>query len=123
MADILKIRPGGQWIKNLVLYAGDTYTSPAYTIKEGDTTVDASLDTWKILIEDTITGTDFVTLTNGSGITFPSQKMQWKLTAVQTEAMVLERAYNYDIQRTRADGVVKTTQKGTITVTNDTTPP
>lgn len=122
MADTLKIRPGGQWIRNLVLYAGDTYVSPAYTVKEGDVEVDASDDIWKILIEDTITGADFVTLTNGSGITFPSGRMQWKLTAAQTEAMVLDRAYRYDIQRTRTDGVVKTIQRGTITVTNDITP-
>lgn len=116
------IKPGGQWIKNYTLYAGDSYASPAYTVKEGETAIDASDYTWKILIEDAIEGTDFVTLTNGSGISFPSGKFQWALTAAQTSAMIVFRSYKYDIQFTRPDGTVKTIQRGEIIVNQDTTP-
>lgn len=110
----VQIRPGGQFIKNLDLYAGDSYTPPAYTVKEGDTTIDAEDYTWKILVEDAISGADFVTLTSGSGITFPSGKFQWSLSAAQTAEMVPERSYRYDIQFTRPDGTVKTIQRGNI---------
>lgn len=119
----IKIPPGGQYVKNYTVYMGDTFASPAYTVKDGGVVVDAEDSAWKLRIETEKGGTLFVTLTNGSGITFPDGKFQWWLTAAQTATMVAGKRYKYDIQRTRPDNVVKTFQKGILIPVKDTTPP
>lgn len=119
----IKIPPGGQYVKNYTVYMGDTFASPAYTVKDAGVVVDAEDSTWKIRIETEKGGTVFLTLTNGSGVTFPDGKFQWWLSASQTATMTPGKRYKYDIQRTRPDNLVKTIQKGILIPLKDTTPP
>lgn len=121
MSQTIRVPENEQYVKNYVVYMGDTLSDQAATVYDGDTLADASESTWKMRIEVEKTGTLFLQLTNGSGITFPDGKFFWQLTAAQTSTMTPGKRYKYDIQRTRPDGIVKTFQRGIMVPKKDTT--
>jgi hypothetical protein len=102
---------------------GDTF-SQAFTVMENGLTASPQNDTWKIRIEDAASGAEFLTLTNGSGIAFPGAGVvRWTLTPANTAVFVPKRRYQYDIQRTKSDGSVKTIQRGEMIPHKDITTP
>ena len=122
MSQTQRIPPGGYYVKNYAPYIGDTIAE-SFTVMEAGVAADVASETWKMRIEDSATGTEFLTITNGSGITFPSAGMvKWVLSAAQTSNFLPKRRYRYDIQRTKPDGTVKTIQRGEIIPTKDITP-
>lgn len=122
MSQTQRIPPGGYHVQNYTPYVGDTLAE-AFTVIEAGVAADVAADTWKMRIEDAATGTEFLTLTNGSGFSFPgSGVVKWVLSAAQTSNFLPKRRYRYDIQRTKPDGTVKTIQRGEIIPTKDITP-
>ena len=122
MSQTQRIPPGGYYVKNYAPYVGDTL-SEAFTVMEAGVAANVSADMWKMRIEDATTGTEFLTLTNASGISFPgSGVVKWVLSAAQTSNFLPKRRYRYDIQRTKSDGTVKTIQRGEMIPHKDITP-
>ncbi|GAB4486473.1 MAG: hypothetical protein OHK0019_00200 [Saprospiraceae bacterium] len=108
----------------LVLYKGDSYTSPVFTIKIGGVIQNISGDTFKLRIRVKRTETPVVNLALGSGITSPGTgQVYWALTAAQTNELQNTKEYEYDFQWTRSDGTVKTLTGGAIKIVKDITPP
>lgn len=123
MSQTQRIPTGGYYAKNYTPYIGDTLAE-AFTVLEAGVAANVASETWKMRIEDATTGAEFLTLTNGSGITFPgSGVVRWELSAVQTSNLLPKRRYRYDIQRTKPDGTVKTVQRGEMIPYKDITPP
>lgn len=118
-----RIRKGGHIVRNYSPYIGDTF-SECIRIVENGVAANVSLDGWKMKIADMATGTEFVTLENNSGISFPGDgRVSIELSATQTAQFNPKKRYVYDIQRTKQDGVVKTLQRGIIQPYKDITPP
>lgn len=117
-----RIPVGGHIVRNYVPYIGDTLAQ-AFKVLENGIVADVDQDTWKMRIEDAVTGTEFITLTNGSGIEFPGDGVvKWILQASKTAEFLPKRRYRYDIQRTKSDGSVKTIQRGEMVPYKDITP-
>lgn len=109
-------------LKNYTPYVGDTF-GQAFLIKQNGTLADLSEDTFKMRIEDAVTGTEFLTLESGSGIENPSTgRVVWMITDEQTANFLPNRKYRYDIQWTRSDGTNKTLQAGIMVPHKDVTP-
>lgn len=107
---------------NYTPYVGDTF-GRSFLIKKNGALEDLSLDTFKMRIEDAITGTEFLTLETGGGITNTDEgRVTWVITDEQSSDFTPSRKYKYDIQWTRADGTVKTLQRGTMIPEKDVTP-
>lgn len=109
--------------RNHAPYIGDSFSRVKTLIKINGSLVDVSADTFKMRIEEAKTGTAFLTLTLGSGITNPSTGFViCTLTAAQTANFVSGKKYVYDLQWTRADGTVVTLFRGELNPTKDITP-
>lgn len=109
-------------LKNYTPYVGDTF-GRSFLIKTNGSPADLSGDTFKMRIQDAITGEEFVTLESGDGIENPSTgRVVWTLTDEQTADFLPNRKYNYDLQWSRADGTTKTVQRGVMLPYKDITP-
>lgn len=110
-------------VQNYTPYMGDTFNAKAVTLKENGVAVSLTGHTFKIRIIEAGSGTVFATLELGTGITNPSgSRIQWQLSKTQTAAMVANRKYKYDLQWTKASGVVTTLFVGELIPTKDITP-
>ncbi len=118
-----RIKRGAVPIRNFDAYVGDTFEF-ALSIEESGDPVDCSLDSWKMRIEDSATGAEFLTLENNDGIAFPEVgKVLITVSAVQAGLFLAGKKYKYDLQRTRQSIYVRTLLRGLINATKDVTPP
>lgn len=109
--------PDGPYIQHYRTVVGDTLTS-TITFSEGapPALADVTDDEFRMVVAYQDTGALVHELEIGSGIAFEGDsKIRWTLTAAQTADFEPLRPMTYSIVRTRADGVVRTIQAGSIT--------
>lgn len=102
-------------------YRGDTFTD-GFSITEGGIAADLSGDDFHMQIRDAATGSVAHDLTVGDGLTVSGNNVSFTLTPTQMRELPI-KLYVYDIEWTRAGGVVKTLQVGLIQPLKDTTRP
>lgn len=104
-------------------YIGDTLAD-SFTVKQNGVPADLSADTFTMRIEESHTGTEFITMTTGDGITNTNLGVvTWIVSATKCRDFVAGRKYRADIQWTRADGVNVTLKRYEFTPYKDITPP
>lgn len=105
---------------NFELYKGDTFLQN-FQIKIGGALATITGDVFKMRIQKA-DGTEVLTVTNGSGVTFPSTGVFQVAISAAATALFPEAALLYDLQWTRSNGQVKTLLRGKIITTKDITP-
>lgn len=107
----------GPYIHNYKPVVGDTLTR-TITFYEGDplALADITGDDFQMLVERQDTGEVVHDLAIGTGIEFEGDNtIRWTISDAETADWVPARTMTYAIIRTRADGIVRTIQAGTMT--------